>query len=150
MIATLIFSFLNLRITDGIFSAPKFVGFDNYVQLFNDPQAGANPFVWFASKTPSSMLITVKFALFALPIGLFAPLLLALLMNNKSLKGQFIFRTLFYMPFVVPFVASVFLWGGMLNPETGWINRVLLSLGMAKENVPQWANDVNWVYPTYV
>jgi multiple sugar transport system permease protein len=71
-------------------------------------------------------------------------------MNNKHLKGQFIFRTLFYMPYIVPFVASVFLWGGMLNTETGWINRVLIAMGMAKENVPQWANDVNWVYPTYV
>jgi len=150
MIATLIFSFLNLRITDGIFSAPKFVGFENYGQLFKDPQAGINPTTWFSSKTPSSLLITVKFALFALPIGIFAPLGLALLMNNKYLKGQFVFRSLFYMPFIVPFVASVFLWGGMLNTETGWINRLLLFLGVAKDTLPQWANDVNWVYPTYV
>jgi multiple sugar transport system permease protein len=50
----------------------------------------------------------------------------------------------------VPFVASVFLWGGMLNPESGWINRFLEWVGVAKESLPQWANDVNWVYPTYV
>ena len=150
MVATLIFSFLNLRITDGIFSVPKFVGLDNYVQLFKDPQAGIDPQTWFSSKTPSSLLITIKFALFALPIGIFVPLVLAVLMNSHRLKGQFIFRTLFYMPFVIPFVASVFLWGGMLNPETGWINRALLALGVPKEILPQWANDVNWVYPTYV
>jgi multiple sugar transport system permease protein len=150
MIATLIFSFLDLKITDGIFSAPKWVGFDNYVHLIKDPQAGVDPRFWFSSKTPSSLLITIKFALFALPVGIFAPLGLALLMNNKHLKGQFIFRTLFYMPFIVPFVASVFLWGGMLNPETGWINRFLEFVGVAKGNLPQWANDVNWVYPTYV
>jgi multiple sugar transport system permease protein len=64
--------------------------------------------------------------------------------------GKMAFRSLFYMPFIVPFVAAVFLWGGMLNPETGWINRALMGLGMAKENVPLWANDMNWVYPTYV
>lgn len=150
MIATLIFSFLNLKITDGIFGAPKFVGFDNYVQLWKDPQAGVNPATWFSSKTPSSLLITIKFALFALPVGIFMPLGLALLMNSKNLKGQFIFRSLFYMPYIVPFVASVFLWGGMLNTETGWINRFLMFLGMAKETLTQWANDVNWVYPTYV
>jgi multiple sugar transport system permease protein len=150
MLATLLFSFLNLRITDGIFSTPKFVGFDNYLQLWKDPQAGINPATWFSSKTPSSLLITIKFALFALPIGILTPLGLALLMNNKFLKGQFVFRSLFYMPFIVPFVASVFLWGGMLNSETGWINRVLFSLGVAKGSLPLWANDVNWVYPTYV
>ena len=150
MIATLVFSFLNLRITDGIYNPLTFVGFDNYIQLWKDPQAGINPAAWFASRTPSSLLITLKFALIALPVGIFLPLGLALLMNNKHLKGQFIFRTLFYMPYIVPFVASVFLWGGMLNTETGWINRFLIYLGMAKDAVPQWANDVNWVYPTYV
>lgn len=174
MVATLIFSFLNLRITDGIYNPLKFVGFANYAQLWSDPQAGINPTTWFntlenvmqtvrerplmffnpytylASGTPSSLLITLKFALIALPVGIFLPLGIALLMNNPNLKGQFVFRSLFYMPFIVPFVASVFLWGGMLNPETGWINRFLLFLGMQKEALPQWANDVNTVYPTYV
>ena len=150
MIATLIFSFLDLSITDGIFSTPKFVGFENYQRLWIDPQAGVNPTKWFSSATPSSMMITIKFALFALPVGIFFPLLLALLMNNKHLKGQFIFRSLFYMPYIVPFVASVFLWGGMLNTESGWINRFLEFAGVPNASLPQWANDVNWVYPTYV
>src|SRR5690349_16550440 len=83
MLATLLFSFLNLKITDGIFSTPKFVGFDNYAQLLKDPQAGINPATWFSSKTPGSLLITIKFALIALPIGILAPLGLALLMNHK-------------------------------------------------------------------
>jgi multiple sugar transport system permease protein len=147
MIATLVFSFLNLKITDGILAVPKFIGVDNYAQLFRDGQ------VWnttSGSGTPGSLWITIRFGLFALPVGIFIPLLLALLMNNKHLKGQNFFRSMFYMPFIVPFVASVFLWGGMLNPETGWINRVLIAVGMPKENVPLWANDVNWVYPTYV
>jgi ABC-type sugar transport system permease subunit len=150
MIATLIFSFLNLRITDGIFSPPKFVGFENYAQLFKDPQAGISPSFWFSSETPSSLWITIKFALFALPTGILAPLGLALLMNNPNVKGQFYLRSLFYMPFIVPFVASVFLWGGMLNSETGWINRFLEAIGTPHESLPLWANDVNWVYPTYV
>jgi multiple sugar transport system permease protein len=60
------------------------------------------------------------------------------------------FRSMFYMPYIVPFVAAVFLWGGMLNPESGWINRALIGLGVPRESVPTWANDVTWVYPTYV
>jgi multiple sugar transport system permease protein len=146
MIATLVFSFMNLKITDGILNAPKFVGLDNYAQLFKDPQ------IWNArpNSTPGSLWVTIRFGIIALPVGIFVPLGLALLMNNKFLRGQNFFRTLFYMPYIIPFVASVFLWGGVLNPETGWINRSLIALGMPKEMTPGWANDINWVYPTYV
>jgi ABC-type sugar transport system permease subunit len=144
MVATFIFSFINLKITDGIASPMKFVGLANYIQVFKDPQ------VWSTGATSGSMWITLKFGLIALPVGIFIPLGIALLMNNKHLKGQNFFRSLFYMPYIVPFVAAVFLWGGMLNPETGWINRALMGLGVPKANVPTWANDVNWVYPTYV
>lgn len=144
MLATLFFSFLNLSITDGILSAPKFAGLDNYRQLFRDPQ------VWSTGSTPGSLWITIKFGLIALPVGIFVPLGIALLMNNRHLKGKMFFRSMFYMPYIVPFVAAVFLWGGMLNPESGWINRALMSLGMAKENTPGWANDIHWVYPSYV
>lgn len=143
LILTLFFSFKELKIEDGLL-AGKFVGFGNYVQLFKDPQ------IWSSSGTPGAMWITIKFGLIALPIGIFLPLGLALLMNNKFVLGKMVFRSLFYMPFIVPFVAAVFLWGGMLNPETGWINRALMGLGVPKENVPLWANDMNWVYPTYV
>jgi multiple sugar transport system permease protein len=153
IIASLIFSFMDLQISDGILSEPKFVGFDNYIQMFNDRQAGADPRTWLAGLgggTPSSMGVTITFGLIALPVGILAPLGLAVLMNNPNLRGQMLFRSLFYMPFIVPFVAAIFLWGGMLNPETGWINRVLITLGVPRELTPDWANSTTWVYPTYV
>jgi multiple sugar transport system permease protein len=136
MIATLVFTFLNLKITDGIMNPTTWVGFENYKIVFKD------------SKTWTSMWITIRFGLLALPIGIFLPLGLALLMNNSNLKGQNFFRSMFYMPYIVPFVAAVFLWGGMLNSEVGWINRSLEAMGVA--NPPGWADDVNWVYPAYV
>jgi multiple sugar transport system permease protein len=88
-------------------------------------------------------------------VGIFAPLLIAVLMNNKYLKAPMFFRSLFYMPYIVPFVAAVFLWGGMLNSQTGWINRFLVEvIGMSKDSVPLWANsgaeDWPWIYATYV
>jgi multiple sugar transport system permease protein len=145
IIASLIFSFLDLKITDGILSTPEFAGLDNWVQLFNDPQ------IWTGeSGTRGSLWITVRFGLIALPVGILFPLGLALLMNSRHLRGAMFFRSLFYMPYIIPFIAAVFLWGGMLNPESGWINRALMSLGVPRGNVPNWANDVNWVYPTYV
>jgi multiple sugar transport system permease protein len=144
MLATLYFSFLNLSITDGILSTPDFAGFKNYERLLRDPQ------VWSTSTTPGSLWVTIKFGLIALPIGIFLPLGIAVLMNNKHLKGQHLFRSLFYMPYIVPFVAAIFIWGGMLNPESGWINRSLMFLGVPKQNVPLWTTDIDWVYPSYV
>ena len=126
LIASLIFSFMDLKITDGILKNPDFIGLKNYATLVKDPQ------IWSTgSGTLGSVWITVRFGLIALPVGIFLPLGLALLMNSPNLKGQMLFRSLFYMPYIIPFVAAVFLWGGMLNPETGWINRALMGLGMA-------------------
>lgn len=153
--ATLIFTFLNLKITDGITSELKWVGFDNYVYLWNDNQAGINPKTWFQGGTPGALWVTIAFGLIALPAGIFLPLGIALLMNNKHLKQSMLFRSLFYMPYIVPFVAAVFLWGGMLNPQTGWINRFLIEvLNVPRDSVPLWANsgagEWYWIYITYV
>jgi ABC-type sugar transport system permease subunit len=146
IIASLIFSFTDINITDGILSKPEFVGLKNYVQLFNDPQ------IWTGggSGTSGSLWITVKYGLIALPIGILLPLFIAVLMNSPNLRGSNFFRSAFYLPYIIPFVAAIFLWGGMLNPETGWINRFLLYAGMPKALVPTWANSTFWVYPTYV
>jgi multiple sugar transport system permease protein len=145
IIASLIFSFLDLSITDGILGSPKWVGLDNYIQMFQDPQ------IWTATGgTIGSLWITIRFGLIALPIGIFLPMIIAMLMNSPYLKGSMFFRSAYYMPYIVPFVAAIFLWGGMLNPETGWINRALLWLGMPRSMLPGWTNSTTWVYPAYV
>ncbi len=144
MLATLFFTFIDMRITTGVLTKPKWVGLANYALLFRDNA------VW-ASKAPlGSLWITIRFGIIALPVGIFLPLGIALLMNSQWLKGQNFFRSAFYMPYIIPMVASIFLWGGMLNPDSGWINMALHALGVPKGNLPGWANDVNWVYPAYV
>ncbi len=145
MVATLGFTFIDAKITDNL-STAKFVGLQNYELLMRDNR------VWNAdpNSTPGGFWITIRFAIIALPIGILVPLFIAALMNNKHLKGQNFFRSLFYMPYIIPMVASVFLWNGVLNPETGWVNRILMGLGIPKANVPGWANDTHWVYPAYV
>lgn len=144
IIASLLFSFMDLRVTDNILN-PNFVGLANWQQLMRDPQIWAGE-----GGTRGSLWITVRFGIIALPVGILIPLGLALLMNSQYLRGKMIFRSLFYMPYIIPFIAAIFLWGGMLNPETGWINQALMGLGVPRANVPNWANDINWVYPTYV
>jgi ABC-type sugar transport system permease subunit len=131
MIATFVFSFTNINLTQ---SEPlRFVGLRNYETLLRDRQ------VW------TSLGITLKFAALALPVAIVLPLLVALLLHSRHLIGSGIFRVLFFLPYVVPLVATVFIWGGMLNPETGWINAALEALGV--ENPPPWLEDPGWVYP---
>ena len=146
MVATLLFTFMDLKITRGILNAPQWVGIANYITLFKDSQ------VWNAApkSSPGALWITFRFGIIALPVGILMPMGIALLMNNKHLKGQNFFRSMFYMPFIIPFVAAIFLWGGMLNPESGWINRSLEALGVPKALTPDWINSITWVYPAYV
>ena len=56
--------------------------------------------------------------------------LVALLLNSRHLRGPAVFRVLFFLPYVIPFVAGVLIWQGMLNLETGWINGVLAFIGI--------------------
>ena len=131
MAATFAFSFTNINLTQ---SEPlQFVGLKNYQTLINDNQ------------TWTSLGITFKFAALALPVAVILPLVVALLLHSRHLIGSSAFRILFFLPYVVPFVATVFIWGGMLNPETGWINYALEAVGI--QNPPGWLEDPGWVYP---
>jgi multiple sugar transport system permease protein len=131
MIATLAFSFTNINLAQA--EPLQFVGLKNYEALVKDRQ------VW------ASLGITLKFALIALPLAVVLPLLFALLLHSRHLWGTGVFRVLFFLPYVVPFVATVFIWGGMLNPSTGWINQALIAIGV--ETPPPWLEDPGWVYP---
>jgi multiple sugar transport system permease protein len=99
------------------------------------------------SKVGESLLVTVKYAVLAIPISFVVGLFLASLVNNKNLVGKEFFRTLFYMPSMIPVVASAIVWGGVMNTDSGWINQLL---GLAKIPGPDWLNDTNWIYPALV
>ena len=134
MIATLAFTFTNVDLTQQ--DPLRFVGLDNYQKLMRDKRA------W------DSLAVTLRFGLIALPVALILPFSIALMLNSPRLRGSAMFRTLFFMPYVIPLVAGVLAWGGMLNPETGWLNEGLKLIGIA--NPPYWLNDVRWVYPALV
>ena len=131
MVASLVLSFTdyNLNEPDQI----NWIGLDNFHELlYVDPLVG------------TSLIATFKFALIALPLSILLPVAIAALMNSPYLAGKPIFRTLFYMPYIVPLISGVYIWQGMLNSETGWINRLLAEIGIMG---PNWLNDVNWIYP---
>jgi multiple sugar transport system permease protein len=130
LIASLVLSFTDFNLVRP--EAVQFIGLDNYAQLASDP------LVW------QGLVVTVKFALIAIPATMVASLGVAILVNSPKLFGRNIFRTLFYMPIQIPLVASTLVWLGFLNTETGWLNGLLGMLGITG---PDWINNATWVYP---
>ncbi len=112
IIASLIFSFLRFELTSP--DEIQWVGLDNWGRmLFNDPTV------------IQSIKVTFLFGIVTLPIGLASALAMALMLNSKYLAFNRFFRTLFYMPAMVPLISSVLIWRSMLNPTTGWINNII-------------------------
>jgi ABC-type sugar transport system permease subunit len=134
MVATFVFTFTNINLDQK--EPLRFVGLDNYATLLGDGQA------W------DSLGITLRFALLALPVGVFLPFVVALLLSSRHLKGPGLFRVLFFLPYVVPFVAGVLIWQTMLNPADGWLDIFLRWVGIL--NPPDWLRDTTWIYPGLV
>ncbi len=119
----------------------EFVGMENWSRMLFDDE-----FVW------QSMGVTFIFALISLPIGLFVALALAILLNSEDLVGRDIFRTLFYMPTMVPTIASLFIWRGVLNAQTGWLNRIIeFATGYPAVGINglRWLDDPSLIYIGY-
>jgi multiple sugar transport system permease protein len=108
----------------------NFVGLDNYKSLFMEPDA------------LPSMGVTLKFALIGIPLGLVVPLTLAVLVNSRRLMAANFFRTLFYLPTVIPVVAGAIIFNGVMNAQSGWLNLLLKALGIAEP--PRWFTDPIW------
>ena len=113
----------------------RFVGLENYQDLIGDRQAWA------------SLAVTLRFAVLWLPVSIILPFVLALALNSRYVRGQGTFRVLFFMPYVVPFVAGVLIWQGMLGLN-GWINAFLASLGL--EDPINFLNSTDMIYPALV
>jgi multiple sugar transport system permease protein len=112
--------------------AVKFVGLDNWVRLVSD------------QLVLKSLLVTGNFLLIAVPISLGLPLLMAVLLNSERLVAKPLFRALFFMPVLIPGVATAAIWQGVLNVQTGWIDLALRAIGIP---APDWLNQPQWVIP---
>lgn len=122
-----------------LFGQAKWVGWANFRYLFT-----IDIEFW------PSIRITLLYALFSLPIGVVGALLMAMLLNNK-IKGIGIYRTLFFLPAVLPEVAVALLWRWMFNSEAGIINYALgpvyKLIGIGN---PNWFGDPKYVLAAFV
>jgi multiple sugar transport system permease protein len=109
MLASFGFSLLNFN--PAVPDQATFIGFQNWQRaIFVDEEVRL------------SFIRTLHFSAISLPIGLSFALFLAVLLNSKNVLGKNLYRTLFYMPSMIPLVATVLIWNGVLNEQTGWIN----------------------------
>ena len=95
---------------------------------------------------------TLHFAAISLPISLGFALFLAIILNSKNVIGKTLYRTLFYMPSMIPLVATVLIWNGVLNEQTGWINMLIERLTGIQAVGTQglrWLADPQLVYFAY-
>lgn len=118
VVASLALSFTNYR----ILTPAKWIGADNYVRMFT-----RDPDFYQALK------VTATFVIIQLPAGLCIALAGALLLNSR-VKGMTLFRTLFYLPTVVPVVATSMVWGWVLNLNYGLVNQLVKALGFKPIN----------------
>lgn len=117
-----------------ILKPPVFIGLDNFNELFHDE-------VFF-----KTLANTFLYTLGAVPLGAVVAIALALLLNTK-VKGMAFYRTMFFLPSLVPMVAlgTLFLW--VFNGEYGLLNSALRSVGVSP---PNWLGDPIWAKWTLI
>ena len=127
--------YLSLTKSD-VISPPVFIGAKNYITMLT-----TDDLFW------PSLGRTFYFAGVGVPLSVFGSLILALLLNQQ-IKNVTIFRTMVFMPSLVPLVASVILWKLLFNGDFGMVNQVLRGIGIA--DPPGWFNDRTWAIPTLI
>lgn len=132
--ASLFYSFCDYS----ILKSPVWIGLENYQQLFRDD------LFW------KSLRNTLVYAGLSVPLGTLVALSLALLLNH-DVRGRAFFRVCFYLPSIVPVVASAMLWMWILNGQFGLLNHALAPLlspfGLQP---PLWLTDPAWAKPALV
>ena len=126
ILAALFFSFTKYS----IITKPKWTGLANYQKAFTEELVA------------QSFGITAYYVLVSVPLGIGLAFAVALLLNR--IKGAYIYRTAFYVPSVVPTVASAVIWLVILNPSVGLVNYFISLFGVKG---PGWLIDPDWATP---
>jgi multiple sugar transport system permease protein len=117
-----------------ILESGSWVGLENYQTLFKD-----NVF-WI------SIYNTMFYTLIFVPLSIIMDVGIALLLNMK-IRGQGIYRTLFFIPSLVPPVATTIIWLWLLNPQFGLVNYWLGEVGISG---PPWIGSEAWAKPSLI
>jgi len=131
MVASLVLSLTNYS----VLMPTQFRGLYNYKEMLNDE------LLWI------SIWNTAYYAGLSVPLAIATALTMALALNRKELKGRSLFRSIFYIPSILPLVAMSILWIWLLQPRYGLINSCLHFIGVKG---PIWLGDPAWSKPALI
>lgn len=142
MLGFVIFVFIPLLVSLGMSltdynvmgAETHFVGLDNFKHLFDGTD------IYFKK----SLGVTAYYVLLSVPLQIICAFALAMILN-APVKGRSIFRTIFYLPTIVPAVASSIVWMMLFDPDTGILNSILKALGLPAS---QWIYGDTSVIPS--
>ncbi len=127
---------LLISLTDwNVLTTPRWVGFLNYVRLFT-----TDLYFW------NTLKVTIYYVVLNVTCVTLYSLIVAMLLNQKIL-GRGVYRTIFYMPTIVPIVAASALWMWLFNVDFGLLNQILQGLGLPKA---LWLSSPATVVPSIV
>ena len=136
VIYSFILSFTNRRLLYP--GTEKFIFLDNYIYLFTK-----DPDFW--DSFGNSMLYAASTVL----LTNFIAILMAVLLS-KQMRGRSVFRTIFYIPSILPSVATIIMFGFIFDVNNGVINNVLLMLGVPRNELPLWLTHSQSALPTLI
>jgi len=113
----------------------EFVGLANIKRMFF-----GDPLFW------KSLKITTIYTFTSVPLGLIISFMMAMLINTK-VRGLAVFRTIYYLPSIMPAVASAVLWAWILNTDFGLLNAALGVFGIPKI---AWLQETQWALPALI
>jgi multiple sugar transport system permease protein len=119
-----------------VLSAPEFIGLKNYISMLT-----TDDLFW------PSLRRTFYYACLGVPLGVLGSMSVAILLNTK-VRGVTGYRTMFFMPSLVPIVASVVLWKWLLHSDFGIVNQALRDIGLS--DPPAWFDDRRWAIPSLI
>jgi len=114
------------------FTSFNWIGIDNYRSIFTalDASAFGRTLIW-----------TIAYSILGTIIAFVVGLGLALLLNDQQIRERNVYRTLLIVPWALPTAITILAWSGILNPDFGYANHFLHSLGISP--VP-WLTDGTW------
>ncbi|MGQ9851071.1 MAG: carbohydrate ABC transporter permease [Aggregatilineaceae bacterium] len=122
--------YLSLLDWDGFSPHKQYVGLANYRELYESPLFR------------NALGVTVKYTVGVTGLGVALSLIIAVLLNS-GIRGQNLYRLLYFLPVVTSTVAAAVVWRYLMNPGNGYADVFLRNLGIAPPS-PSWLRNPTW------